>query len=677
MKEKIGTFLLMWCWTAPLFSEVTRVEVTEREDVLAGREFGLAGSYEKLAGRVYFAVDPTKPTNQIITDIDKAPHNADGRVEWSADFYLLKPKDARRGNGTVLLEVGNRGSRRLLSFFNFGNDVPGDNGEADYGDGFLMNHGFTLLWVGWQWDVATPDDLMRVYVPIATESGRPLRGLVRADFVPASRVQDYRLADRANMPAYPVADPKARENVLTVRHGVEAKRQVIPRSKWRFARVEGGQPVDDPMWVYFEEGFEPFKIYEVVYVSEEPRVVGLGPAGIRDFLSYLKYGSPDAVGIPAGTIEHSLAFGISQSGRFLRKFLYDGFNGDAAGRRVVDGVLAHVAGGGRGSFNHRFAQPSRDAHPYINFFHPTDIFPFTDIAQTDPETRLTEGLLDGVDSRLLPKIFYTNSSYEYWGRAGSLVHTTIDGSADAPMMENVRVYLLTGTQHGGGSFPLQKGTGQQWSNPADYRRMERALFIALQRWVAEGAQPPPSRYPHIVDGTLVPPERLQFPDLPDVQQDFSGIHRAYRVDYGPRFRTEGIVSHEPPVVGSAFPALVPAVDVDGNEIAGIRRPELAVPLGTYTGWNLFNAESGPTDMLATFTGSFIPFPRTKTEREATHDPRLSIEERYGNRDEYLGRVARAATRLIDEGYLLDVDLPAIVKEAGEHWDYLLESPRSP
>ncbi|MGH9463799.1 MAG: alpha/beta hydrolase domain-containing protein, partial [Vicinamibacteria bacterium] len=527
MREKLVAFVLLCVCAAPGYSEVTRIDVTRREDVLSGREFGLAGAYERLSGTAHFAVDPADPANQIIADIGNAPRNAAGKVEWSADFYLLRPKDARRGNGTVFLEVGNRGGKLLLNYFNLGDDAVGSNQEADFGDGFLLREGFTLLWLGWQWDVPSGADLMRAYVPVATDDGRPLRGLVRADFVATTRVQDHRLADRADMPAYPVADPEAPENVLTVRDGVESSRRVIPRSQWRFARVEGGKPVDNPAWVYLDDGFEPFKIYELVYVSEEPRLVGLGPAGIRDIVSYLKYGAPEALDIPVGTIEHSLAFGVSQSGRFLRTFLYYGFNQDEGGRRVLDGVLAHVAGGGRGSFNHRFAQPSRDAHPYINFFHPTDIFPFTDVSQTDPETRLSEGLLDHIEPRFLPKIFYTNSSYEYWGRAGSLVHTTIDGKADAPMMDNVRVYHISCTQHGAGSFPPQISSGEQLSNPADYRRVVRALFVALHRWVVEETTPPPSRYGRIADGSLVTPDRLNFHDLPGVRQSFSGIHKAY------------------------------------------------------------------------------------------------------------------------------------------------------
>ena len=673
MREKILAFILVSSCAVPALSEVTRIEVTHREDVLSGRAFGLAGPYEKLYGRAYFAVDPANPANQIITDIDKAPRNTEGRVEWSAELYILKPKYVRQGNGAVFLEVGNRGGKGLLPRFNLAESSLDPESQAQFGDGYLLREGYTLVWLGWQWD--TPEGRMRMYPPTATDDGKPIRGLVRSDFVVATRVYDQSLADRNHI-AYPVADPDAPENVLTVRDGVEAPRRQIPRAKWRFARLEEGKPVADATRVYLENGFEPFKIYEVVYVSEGPRLVGLGPAGVRDVVSYLKYGSPDALGIPEGVIQRGLAYGSSQSGRFLRTFLYYGFNEDEGDRRVLDGIIAHIAGGGRGSFNHRFAQASRDAHPYINFFHPTDIFPFTDVSQTDPETGLRGGLLDHLQPEFLPKIFYTNTSYEYYGRAGSLVHTTIDGEEDAPTMDNVRIYHIAGAQHGSGSFPLQRTVGQQLRNPMNYRWSLRGLLKAMDLWTGEGATPPASRYGRIADGTLVAPENLNFPELPDLNVDFSGIHKAYRADYGPRFRTEGIVTQEPPRIGAAFPLMVPAVNEDGNEVAGIQLPELALPLGTYTGWNLFNAESGPTDTLSNSTGSFIPFALTRAERESKNDPRLSIEERYASREEYLGKVALAAVELIEEGYLLEGDLPAIVKEAGEHWDYLLDAPAS-
>ena len=648
---------------------VVRVAVERREDILSGREFGLVGAYEKLVGKVFFAVDPKNPANRIITDVEKAPTNEDGLVEFSAEFYMLKPKRVARGNGALLLEVGNRGRKGVLSFFNMAVGSLDPSTEAHFGDGLLQRAGFTLLWVGWQWDTPKEDGLMRMYPPIATEDGRPIRGLVRSDFVPTRPETDHSLSDRNHI-AYPVADPNALENMLTFRHAVEAERQIIPRSKWKFARVENGEVVADPNRVYLEGGFEPGAIYEVVYVSENPPLVGLGPAGIRDMVSYLKYGSPVELSIPAETFDRALAFGISQSGRFLRTFLYYGFNEDEFHRRVFDGVISHVAGGGRGSFNHRFAQASRDAHPFMNMFYPTDIFPFTDVEQIDPDTGVGDGLLLLQKRKFLPKIFYTNSSYEYWGRAASLIHTTVDGAEDAPMLENVRIYHFAGTQHGPAGFPPTRTIGQQLSNPMDFRWSMRALLQSLDLWVQEGMAPPPSQYGRIDDRTLVPPEKLDFPKLPNVGTT-TRVHKAYRADYGREFRSQGIMTKEPPEIGPPYSMMVPAVDQDGNEIAGIQLPEHAVALATYTGWNLFRAGSRPTHELSSMAGSYIPFPRTKAERDASKDPRLSIEERYPSREHYLGQAANAALELVEQGYLLDEDVPEILEQVHRHWDYLM------
>ena len=419
-------------------------------------------------------------------------------------------------------------------------------------------------------------------------------------------------------------------------------------------------------------GFEPHKIYEVVYAGEDPVLVGLGPAAVRDFLSHLKYGRaaagapPEKPLIPG--IRRAYAFGISQSGRFLRTFLYYGFNQDEAGRQVLDGVIPHVAGAGRGSFNHRFAQPSRDAHPFMNFFYPTDIFPFTDVAQTDPETGLTDGLLRrALTSGMTPRIFYTNSSYEYWGRAASLIHTRLDGKSDAPIPDNVRIYLFAGSQHGPAPFPPSRTIGQQRDNPNDFRWAMRALLVALDRWVSKGEAPPPSLYPRLADGTLVAAEALDFPKIPGVGYS-TRVLLAYRADYGPQWKS-GIVTREPPGIGKPFPVLVPQVDADGNETNGLKLPEVAVPLATYTGWNLFHERSGPPNEISSMAGSYIPFPRTRAERQRTGDPRRSIEERYRNRAQYLGKVAASALQLIEQRYLLDHDLPEILRQAAERWDH--------
>lgn len=653
---------------AALHAEVTRIEVKSRADVLAGKSFGAAGSYEKLSGRIRFIIDPQKSANRIIADIDKAEKNANGQVEFSADFYMIKPKDAGRGNGTLLYEVSNRGGKGMMGFFNLASGSLDPASAEDFGDGFLLEQGFTLLWVGWQFDPPQRDGLLRVYAPVAREAGgKSITGLVRSDFVPTETTRDMSLADRGHL-AYVVTNPNDPAHVLTVRNGVEGLRRTIPRDQWQFNG--GGTSIT------MAAGFEPNKIYEVVYTAQDPPVVGVGPAAVRDTISRLKYGSAAELSIAQGTIKRAMAFGISQSGRFLRTYLFYGFNEDESQRKVFDGVMAHVAGSGRGSFNHRFAQPSRDGHPYLNFVYPTDIFPFTDVTQVDPETGASDGLLThATKPEFLPRVFYTNSSYEYWGRVASLFHTRVDGLADAPMMPNVRAYLLTGGQHGVAGFPPSRTIGQQMNNPLDYRWAMRKLLVSMNRWVTDGVEPPPSAYPRIDNGTLVTPDKLRFPRIPDVSMPTVPL-KAYRTNYGPDFLTKGIVTVEPPKLGSAFRILVPAVDSDGNETAGIRMPELAVPLATYTGWNLFNGRAGPSDVVSSMQGSFIPFPRTRADRERTKDPRLSVEERYKGRDEYLSLVSKSADELATKGYLIKEDVPRILEQAGQRWDYVTRRTQS-
>jgi hypothetical protein len=655
------TLLALVLVAAPAYADVVRVEVKTRADILNGQSFGSTGPYEKLSGVIFFSVDPGNSANRIITDIDKAPRNGAGKVEFSSDFYLIKPKDPARGNGTLLYEVSNRGGKGMLSFFNLGSSDLDPSTAAHFGDGFLLERGFTLLWVGWQFDPPIREGLVRVFAPIAREpDGRPIQGLVRSDFVVTETSREASLADRNHL-AYVVATPNDPAGVLTVRDSVAGPRRTIPRDQWRFT--------EDGKGVRMASGFEPKKIYEVVYQSQDPPVVGVGPAAIRDTVSRLKYGAASELGLASGSIKRAIAWGVSQSGRFLRTYLYYGFNEDEAHRPVFDGVMAHVAGSGRGSFNHRFAQPSRDGHPYLNFFYPTDIFPFTDEPQRDPETGVVDGLLTHAGkSQLQPKVFYTNSSYEYWGRAASLFHTTVDGQKDMPLPANVRGYLLAAGQHGVASFPPSRSIGQQMNNPLDYRWVMRTLLVAMNRWTTDGVAPPPSALPRVDDGTLVPPAKLKFPTLPSINIAKTP-KQAYRANYGPDFISRGIVSQEPPILGSAFPILVPQVDADGNELAGIRVPELTVPVATYTGWNLFNDRAGPTDVLSSMQGSFIPLARTRAERERAGDPRRSIDERYQSRDQYLALITKAANDLVMKGYLLKEDVPRIVSQAGTRWDY--------
>lgn len=672
----LALLILLTLGLGPLSARVVRVEIAERIPLLAGKRFGLAGAYETVTGKLHFAVDPDLPQNRQVTDIALAPRNASGEVEYAADFHLIQPADAAKGNGAVLLEISNRGGKGMLSFFNGAQGSSNPRTAEQIGDGFLLEHGFTLMWVGWQFDVPREPGRIRSYVPVAKNpDGSAITGLVRANIIVSDTVFSHSLADRGHIP-YEAAAPGDPRNVLTVRGTPNGPTQTIPRNEWQFARWENGAAVADGGSVYLKGGLQPNKIYDLVYVAKDPAVAGLGMAAVRDAISYLKHGAEGASPIGGRNLERAYGFGISQSGRLLRAFLYDGFNEDERGRRVFDGVLAHVAGGGRGSFNVRFAQPSRDGHPFLNFHYPTDIFPFSDAVQRDPETGLEDSILAryaGKDS-LLPKIFYTNSSYEYWGRAASQIHTTVDGLRDLSTGENTRIYQFAGTQHGTGPWPPAHGIGQQLANPHSIRPGMRALLVAIDAWVRDGIEPPRSRHGLIADKTLVRAEELAFPALQGVDLNAvkrsSALQQAWRADYGPRFRNERMIDKEPPLLGKAFPLLVPQVDADGNEVAGIRLPDVAVPLAAYTGWNMFNEKSGPTNVLSNMVGSFLPFPRTRAEAQRAGDPRRPIDERYQSRDEYLGKVAAACAQLVEERLMLPGDTLGVLERAAARWDWI-------
>ena len=640
-------------------AEVVRVDVERRGDIADGRSYGTVGAYERVAGRIHFAVDPANPANRIVTDIDYAPTNSAGLVEFSADFFLVKPKDVAAGNGAVFFDVANRGRMAALGRFNGAPSSRDPLAAQDYGDGFLLEEGFTLLWAGWQHDTPLDDGLLRVYPPAATNADGPIEGLVRSDIYVNETVYSHALGDRGHV-AYPVADPAGPRNVLTVRDGMSGERQTIPREEWRFARLDGDRVVEDATSVYLASGFEPGRIYDVVYVAENPPLAGLGLAAIRDAISMLKYGSAQALDIPEGAIDRAIAFGSSQSGRLLRTYLHDGFNGDERGRRVFDGVIPHIAGAARGSFNVRFAQPSRA--PGGAFDYPNRLFPFADTAQSDPITGMTGGLLANVGSETMPRVFYTNSSTEYWRSVAALAHTTPDGKQDLPLPDNSRIYHFSGTQHGPAPFPPPSGDDGRLRNPNDYDWFLRSLLIRMDRWITDDTPPPPSRYATLDEGTLVNFEELGFPKVPgvDVLEEVS-ILRA--LDFGPELASRGVITQEPPELGPAYPFLVPQVDESGNEIGGLRSPGIDVPLGTYTGWLPGNPVSG--------AGIFVPFARTRAEREATGDPRLSVEERYGILNRYLEMVEEAALPLMSEGYLRREDMPEIFRAAESRWDFVM------
>lgn len=649
---------------------VKSVHTTDRTDVLNGKAFGKVGPYERIIGKVHFTVDPKIEANKDIADINLAPRNEEGLVEFSADFYVLKPTEPKLGNGTVLFEVSNRGGKGMVGMFSDSPSSRDPREEKDFGDAFLLERGYTLVWLGWQFDVPDQPGLMRLFSPVATGvNGQAITGVVRSEFVSDGPAGGFTLGDRNHIP-YQAADPNETEAQLSVRDRCDGARRVIPRAQWRFNDDRGSVTVDG--------GLAPGKIYEVIYTAKNPALVGLGPTGIRDFLSYLKYGTATAGINSLGDFRYKriLGFGTSQSGRFLRTFLYNGFNADEQRRKVFDGVWAHVAGGGRGSFNHRFAQASRDGHPHMNCAYPTDIFPFTDLPETDSETGSTAGLLDRAQlSSTVPKIFYTNGSYEYWGRSAALIHSSLDGKQDVLMAPSTRAYLLAGTQHGPGAFPPGKGAAEYIANGNDYRWHMRALLVALNDWVAEGKEPPPSQIPMVNKDQLVAVRAVNWPRIPKVRFPLLP-QRAWRADYGPDFASKGVVTQDPPKLGNAFAALVPQVDSDGNEISGIRHPMLQAPLGSYTGWNLRTAALGAPEQLYSMVGSTFFFAKTKAERLKTGDPRPSIEERYKGKQDYVEKFTAAARQLAKDGLLLESDLNKVIERGSWFWDVLMAPPRT-
>jgi hypothetical protein len=655
-------FLPILLLTASLAeAHVITLRIERREIVLNGAPFGAAGPYEKLVGKVDFGLDPNDPANDAIVDLKLAPRNARGEVESSADFYLLKPVDPRRGNGRLFYEVGNRGGKSMIVTFQKASPSTDPSTAAEFGDGALMRQGFTLLWMGWQWDVPERPGTMRMTMPIATENGRRITGIVRGNFILNERSETASVADRNHL-AYPVLDPNSAENVMTVRDDPVAKGQIIPRSKWRF--VDGGT-------VALDGGFEPGRIYDVVYRTADPRVLGCGLAGTRDLISFFKYDtSPEN---PSPGLRYAISWGSSQSGRFQRHFLYEGFNQDEQGRRVFDGMFDQLGGAGRGSFNHRFGQASRDALQYFNILFPVDLFPFADSAETDPETGITDSLLAAAArTNTAPKIFHLLSNSEYFNRAGSLVHTDPTGSRDADLPASTRIYMIASAPHARGAFPAASNrgggmVGRAALNPLDIAPAVRALFLALDRWVVDDVAPPPSAYPRFSDGTLTTPDRTGWPAIPGFDLPQQPL-RAFHLNFGPDW-AKGIVSVEPPEVGKPFVVRVPAVDADGNVRAGIRLPDIAVPLATHAGWNYRDASIGAPDRLAGEIGSYIPFAKTRADRERAHDPRPSIEERYRNRDEYIGRLAAATLELVERGYVLQEDVADILKRAVEHYNF--------
>jgi hypothetical protein len=649
------------------------LSISERFPFAAGHEFGIVGAYERLVGRAHFAVDPHGEAQQGITDIDKAPVDAKGLVRFAGDFSILKPVDPERGNRRIFFDYGNRGNKRMLQFFN---DAPASNNPqslAHAGNGFLMRRGYTVVWLAWQGDLLPGNGRMVMDLPVACERNGPISGPVRVEYI-ADRagITTFPLSGHASTRSHPTVSLEPREASLTRRRYPYDERIPVPPESWCFARLEGGQGLDNQgaeqalipsdTHIHIPAGFEPGWIYELVYTGRDPLVLGLGHAAVRDFISFLRYPAEDDTGL--GTIERAYAWGRSQTGRCMRDFVYRGFNADVAGRKVFDGILPHVAGAGRKWLNHRFANAVvPGGQQYEDHFNPADTFPFSYAETTDHLTGRRDAILKRPETD--PLVIHTQTATEYWQRRGSLVHTDTRGS-DLPQPDTVRIYSWASSQHFADPVPppLERGIRQNYLNTVATSMLFRAMIDAMDRWASAGVAPPDSRIPRRSDGTLVAFEewRRQFPAIPGVATP-SGPNLLPLLDFGPDVE-RGILKEPPGIVpGDGYAVLVPAVDADGNDTAGVRAPMVQAALGTYCGWNL-RARGFGHGAMHWFWGSYIPLPETPEERQMTGDPRSSILERYPDASIYVVAIKAAARQLV-QGFMLEEDVECATAAAAD------------
>jgi hypothetical protein len=641
---------------------VTGFDVRLRRSLAGGKVFGDVGPYEELKGTLRFAIDPKNAANERITDVALAPRDHSGRVEFESDVSILLPVDRRRASGRVMLDVVNRGNTVAVPNFNRATRptfVAGADPDppVDTGDGFLMRRGFVVISCGWQIDLPEVPGLLGLRGPEALDTnGNRITGRVYTQLQTPSAATHLLLSDRGHRP-YPAADLDERDAVLLVRDQPDGDATTIERDRWRFARVSGGKVVPDAHYIWLEGGFEKGRLYQVAYTAIGAPVVGLGIAALRDAAAWLKHGTAREGNPAPDVLRHVYAYGRSQTGRLLRTLVYNDLNLDEQGREALDGIIANVAGGLRGEFNQRFGQNSKDRPHMMDYIQPA----------TDEELhrRLTARA-----SKL--KVLYTNSSAEYHRGDASLAHTNAEGTRDVPSGPSARVYHFAGTEHGLGVWPptAEKAAAADPSEPPehsqnirntiDYAPLLRACLVNLDRWVTEGVEPPPSRHPRLAEGTAVPFEALHavFDRIPGA--GYPRHHaRPCRLDF----------SALPPRPGPACGSLVSAVDADGNEVGGIALPEVAVPLGTHTGWTLRHASIGGQAQRLVFAGATIPFACARREREAAGDPRPSIEERYRSREDYLERVRRAGVALVAQRYMLEEDIDLEVALAARAWDH--------
>ena len=648
---------------------IKSIEIREDNLLENGKTFGNIGQYREIKGIAKFILDPNDEYNKKITDIENISTNNQGLVEFSSDIHIMLPLDSSKSNKKIIYDVNNRGNKVMLSQFNSasrGVMVAGVAPEDDIGNEFLMLEGYTLVWCGWSHDAPPINGKLRLFSSEIAKDGEPIKGKIYSQFQPMKDVDQIMLSDRMHTP-YPAVDTNEKEAILSFKKYPDDDPIVIPRDKWRFAWNDGNEIIDNPNFIYMSDKFKAGIMYQVSYNAYGAKPTGLGLAATRDLVAYLRYSdNPDNP--TNGDIEQAFAFGVSQSGRFLRQFIYLDFNFDNLGREVFDGIMPHVAGGMRGEFNQRFGQASKDLPSVIS-----QLYPAASIITDDIEGSSHDGLMEKFKERKSKsKVFFVNTGAEYWRGDASLIHTSADGKKDLESNENSRVYHLSSCMHGPGVWPptdTQEADGmrgQNYLNSIDYTPLMRALLINLDKWASEGVEPPDSSHPKVSDGTAVDPNSLRekYSKIPINFPEHFSFPR--KMNFG---SNEDIIETIPPTHGEKYSSIVSDVDEDGNEIAGIRHPDVQVPLATSTPWNLRHPDVGAPYQIIGLTGgprgATVPLPKEKKD----DDSRLSISERYSSKDDYLEKISNYSKELIKQRFLLDFDLENILSRSEERWDY--------
>ena len=625
---------------------VERIDIHSAEPYADGRDFGDHGPFELITARLHYAVNPALEDHRRITDLNLAPKDDDGCVRFSGDLVLIRPQDPSAGNGTLVQEVPNRGRCTLPGALN---RAPRENALTDPhhpGDGFLFRRGFSLASVAWQWNAPEVENLLQFAAPEATDAGAPLIGEAITDLRPSAPAASMPIA-HLGQPGYPVSADHADQARLYIRDFEDDEPRLIPSDKWRFAKAtdDGVEPSTMDLWL--ADGFEPGRIYEIVYPTDRCPVVGAGMLAFRDAALALRSAGNEL----SRGYERVIGFGISQSGRFLRHLLYLGLNRDpdAPSQRAFDGMHIHVAGGIRGEFNRRYGQPSQ-----LFLAGPIHEYPFADCTARDPLTGVEDGLLRRSDEQgATPKIVATNTSWEYWRGDASLMDIDPATGADQPAHPQARHYLLAGTQHSTGqaepidAFYLTDDRSMYRHNAIEHSPLMRAALVNLDDWLRGDSEPPPSSVPSLASGTAATREDvLEALSETLTVPDPSRLSRVRTVDQ----------STLPVSEGETYQGYVSSLDPDGNEAAGWRLPDLTQPLGIHTGWNPRHPETGGQDLTSHFVGLTHWFPADE------------IVKRYGSKNQYLELVRSDAEALADQNQLLSEDIDIVVNECARRWD---------